>query len=125
MILQVFIATDVVGHILQWRILFLHIVRTLFLVQIVLIESQSVIVHHTFWWASGSLAALWRAVILELEVDLRVWSGLCDFGMLSWRFSFLAFIVAPAEIANILTTHPGANLFWSNEVCEVLKEGHP
>jgi hypothetical protein len=123
MIVQVFTATDVVRHILQWRILFLHIVRTLFLVQIVLVESQSIIVQCTFWWASRTSVTLWQAVILKLEVDLRIGSGLYDRWMFSGGFSFLAFIVAPAKVANTLATDLCVNLFWSNEVYEVLERG--
>lgn len=125
MTVQVFTATDVVRHILQWRILFLHIVRTLFLVQIVLIESQTIIVQCTSWWASRTSATLWQAVILKLEVDLRIWSGLYDRWMFSCGFSFLAFIVAPTKVANILATDLCVNLFWSNEVYEVLERGYP
>lgn len=122
LIVQVFTATDV-RHILQRGILFLHIIRTL-LVNIILIESVSITVQRTLWWASGTSAALWRAVILKLEVDLRIWSGLYDLWMLSGAFSFLAFVVAQAKVANIRATDLCANLFWSNEVCEVLEKDH-
>jgi hypothetical protein len=123
LIVQVFTATNVVRHILQRGILFLPIVRTL-LVNIILIESVSINVQRTLWWSSGASATLWRAVILKLEVDLRIWSGLSDLWMLSWAFRFLAFVVAPAKVASIRATGLGANLFWSNEVDEVLEKDH-